>query len=264
MIPFALTFIKLFFTSLPPFSRRETMPSTELSLHASVISLGGPRFLSANETLTALGFLVDRVEPPAMDSAAVQREMSRARSDEPDARMAVSLMLAHKELWDCHSDWRVIFEDDVAPTAAPLDSTEVRSLLRHVATHASHAPMVMLGRIEEAIRVRRPDRGRRSLNLCPSADLPCVELDSCGSLGLHAYAVRCRLTRGLFRRARASLPRRLLRYPSHARFNADVLLRDHFTRERRGARWPLCVAPVAFRQATERFASMLNHSRKSF
>lgn len=172
-------------------------------------------------------------------------------------------MLTHARLWDCQGAWRVIVEDDVTQTAAPLLATEVRSLLRHVATHAKQAPMVMLGRIEEAIRVRRPDKGRRSLSFCPSA-ARCVELESCASLGLHAYVARCWLTRGLFRRARASLPRILLRYPSHSRFNADVLLRDHFTRERRGARWPLCVSPVAFRQNTDRFPSMLNHSRKSF
>lgn len=247
---------------LVPIVQLPAMPSTE-ALHISVISLGGERLTAANQTLTALGFQVDRVEPPAIDSDAVQKEMSRARPDEPDARMAASLMLAHANLWDCHSGWRVIVEDDVAPTAAPLLATEVRSLLRHVAKHAKHAPMVMLGRIEEAIHVRRPDSGRRSLSFCPSSER-CVELESCASLGLHAYAVRCRLTRGLFRRARASLPHMLLRYPSHARFNADVLLRDHFTRERHGARWPLCVAPVAFRQDTERFPSMLNHSRKSF
>lgn len=239
--------------------------------NASVISLGGERLEAANLTLRELGLQARRVKPPDTASPEVQREVRqyRRRDAEPAPHRAVSLMLTHAALWECTSDWQLIFEDDVARADGLvfLERPAINEILAQVAMRAPAVPIVYFGLRYDLghVRVMNAKRGGASWkHRVRSQRHRAIDLTSCVGFGLHAYAVRCRNSRGLFERARRAIPHRL-RYPSHARFNADVLLRYYFEQAVRNAsEWPLCARPFAFKQDHRRFPSMLNHSRESF
>ena len=239
---------------------------------ASVISLGGERLEAANATLRELGLLqAHRVVPPDTASAAVRREVRRFRRRdlEPAPSRAVSLMLAHAALWECTADWQLIFEDDVARADGLvfLERQAINEILAQVALRAPAVPIVYFGLRYDLghVRVMSAKRGGASWkHRVRSQRHRAIDLTSCVGFGLHAYAVRCRNSRGLFERARRAIPHRL-RYPSHARFNADVLLRYYFEQAVSNAsEWPLCARPFAFKQDHRRFPSTLNHSQESF